>query len=67
MCFSEKLSFVTLVAGIVTSILLIYYGNEQYKKENLITGIFLIFVICMQLFEYIFGKIPKINMDTTIW
>ena len=35
MCFSEKLSFVTLVTGMVTSILLIYYGNEQYKKENL--------------------------------
>lgn len=54
MCFSSKSSLYTLIIGIVSSILLIYYGNTKYTKENLIGGIFVIFVSIMQFFDYLF-------------
>ena len=56
MCFTANLSIATFITGIATSILLIHYGNETYKKENVIIGLFLIFVTFMQVFEYIFWK-----------
>jgi len=53
MCFSEKSSILTFIIGIISSILLIFYGNKKYSKENLITGLFFIFVSFMQFFDYL--------------
>ena len=36
-----------------TAPILIFYGNKKYYKENIATGLFLIYVGFMQLFEYL--------------
>ena len=53
MCFSKKSSLLTFVIGVIGSLLLIFYGNKKYVKENLIAGLFLIFVSFMQFFDYL--------------
>ena len=52
MCFSEKSSILTFIIGIISSILLIYYGSKKYAKENLIEDLFLFFTSFMQFFDY---------------
>jgi hypothetical protein len=52
MCYSKNSSLVSFIIGILSSILLIFYGNKKYVKENLIVGLFLIFVSFMQFFDY---------------
>jgi hypothetical protein len=53
MCFSEKSSLYTFIIGVVGSILLIFYGNKKYSKENLIVGLYFIFISFMQFFDYL--------------
>ena len=54
MCFNSKTSISTFLYGSITSIILIFYGNKKYSKENKIFGIFFIFISLMQLFDYLF-------------
>jgi hypothetical protein len=60
MCFSKKSSLLTFITGVIGSLLLIFYGNKKYRKENLIAGLFFIFVSFMQIFDYlIWGDIDN--------
>lgn len=54
MCFSAKQSLTTFLIGTIGSILLIYYGNPIFKKENITFGIFLIFISAIQLMDFFF-------------
>jgi hypothetical protein len=52
MCFSRKLSMLSFLFGLFSSLMLIIYGNKEYYKTNLAIGYFFIFVSLMQLIEY---------------
>ena len=54
MCFNAKTSLFTFLTGIISSILLIYYGNKKYKTENTVFGLFFIFISFMQFFDLMF-------------
>jgi hypothetical protein len=54
MCFSAKVSISTFSIGIFFSLLLIFYGNKKYQKENIIFGLFFIIISLMQLFDFLF-------------
>lgn len=41
------------IIGVIGSLLLIFYGNKKYVKENLIAGLYLIFTSFMQFFDYL--------------
>ena len=70
MCFNYKVSLFTFSIGILFSILLILYGNEKYKIENEVTGIFFIFISLIQFMDFLFWIDIKnkmgINKITTI-
>lgn len=54
MCFNAKTSLITFLIGTIGSLLLIYYGNPGFKKENIVFGIFLIFISAIQLMDFFF-------------
>ena len=54
MCFNAKTSLFTFLTGVVSSIVLIYYGNKKYKTENTVFGLFFIFISFMQFFDLLF-------------
>ena len=54
MCISKNASITSFLIGIIGSIILYYLGNKKYNNENKIYGLFLFYVIIMQLFDYIF-------------
>jgi hypothetical protein len=54
MCFNYKASFLTFIIGIISSISLIKFGNNKYKIDNLIFGIFFIFISAIQLMDFLF-------------
>lgn len=70
MCFNYKVSLLTFTIGTIFSILLIKFGNPQYKLENKISGIFLIFISLIQWMDFLFWIDIKndygINKITTI-
>jgi len=70
MCFNYKVSLFTFSIGVLFSILLILYGNEKYKIENEVTGIFFIFISLIQFMDFLFWIDIKnkmgINKITTI-
>jgi len=70
MCFNYKVSLFTFSLGTVFSLILIHYGNKKYILENTISGIFLIFISCIQLMDFLFWIDLKnnlgINKITTI-
>ena len=70
MCFNYKVSLFTFSIGILFSILLIYYGNPKYRIENRVSGIFFIFISCIQFMDFLFWIDIKnkfgINTITTI-
>jgi hypothetical protein len=70
MCFNYRTSLFTFLIGTIFSILLIYYGNPKYILENKISGIFLIFISCIQFMDFLFWIDIKnklgINKITTI-
>ncbi len=53
MCYSKKLSLQSFSLGIISSLLLIHFGNEKSSKTNITIGIFFMFVSIMQLLEYL--------------
>lgn len=70
MCFNAPVSFLTFLIGIVGSCALMKYGNKKYAKENIIFGIFSIFIALIQLMDFLFWIDLKnklgINHLTTI-
>lgn len=54
MCFNYKASLLTFLIGMIGSILLIKYGNPIYYKENIVSGIFLMFIAGIQLMDFLF-------------
>jgi hypothetical protein len=70
MCFNYKVSLLTFAIGTIFSIILILYGNPQYKIENTVSGIFLIFISLIQFMDFLFWidlkNINGINKITTI-
>jgi hypothetical protein len=54
MCFSSKISLFTFFIGTTFSLLLIKYGNPKYKRENITSGIFLIFISMIQFMDFLF-------------
>jgi len=70
MCFSAKASILTFAIGVIGSILLMKYGNTKFKKENIVSGIFLLFIAGIQLMDFFFWIDLKnklgINKITTI-
>ena len=53
MCFSKKSSLLTFIIGVIGSLLLIFYGNKKYIKENLVAGLYFIFISFIQFFDYL--------------
>jgi hypothetical protein len=53
MCFNAPVSFMTFLFGLLGSLLLIYYGNPVYKKENIIFGISFIIISLVQFHEFL--------------
>jgi hypothetical protein len=53
MCYSKNLSLTSFLFGIISSILLIKYGNIESKNTNLAIASFFIFVSLMQFIEYL--------------
>lgn len=70
MCFNYKVSIFTFLLGVITSILLIFLGNKKYKTENMVFGIFFIYISLMQLIDFLFwidlDNKKGINKITTI-
>lgn len=54
MCWNAETSLLTFTIGIITSLLIIYKGNPKYEKENIIFGIFFIFISLIQFFDFLF-------------
>jgi hypothetical protein len=52
MCYSKDLSLASLSFGIIASLSLICFGNEQSYLTNRAIGYFFLFVTLMQLVEY---------------
>lgn len=52
MCVSSNASLFTFIFSIISSFILIYYGNKKYSKENLATGLIFIYVSLMQMVDY---------------
>lgn len=53
MCFNYKTSIITFLIGTIGSLILIRYGNPKYKIENIIFGIFLIFIAGVQFMDFL--------------
>jgi hypothetical protein len=54
MCINANASISTFIFSIVSSFILIYFGNKKYQKENLTAGLSFIYVAFMQIYEYFF-------------
>lgn len=70
MCFNPKVSIITFIIGVISSLFLMNSNTNEYAVENKITGIFFIFIAMIQLMDFLFwidinNKIG-INKITTI-
>ena len=52
MCISANFSAMTFFVSVLSSFVLIIYGDLRYKTENLIIGLFFIYVSLVQLLEW---------------
>ena len=52
MCYTKEASITAFLTGFISSLVLIYFGNKEYKFQNLTIGILFLFVSFMQLFDY---------------
>ncbi len=53
MCYNKGASITAFFTGIISSILLIMYGDQEYRFQNIVIGSIFIFVSFMQLFDYL--------------
>jgi hypothetical protein len=69
MCFNKELSMTSFLFGIISSILLINFGNNNNSNVNSAIGYFYIFISMVQLFEFLMWSDIKcknnINKITT--
>jgi hypothetical protein len=63
MCINANVSIITFIISAISSIILIKYGLDKYKTENLIAGIFFIYISVMQLFEFFIWS----DINDIIW
>lgn len=63
MCFSPNSSLLTFILGTIFSIILINFGNPNYKSENTIFGIFFIFIAGIQFMDFLFWIDLKNKFD----
>lgn len=63
MCINANISIMTFVISAISSVILIKYGLDKYKTENLIAGIFFIYISLMQLFEFFIWS----DINDLIW
>lgn len=54
MCYNSTVSLFAFSISMLFSILLIVYGNPVFRIENLISGIFLMFIAGIQFMEFLF-------------
>ena len=54
MCFNYQVSLLTFLIGTISSFILIKNGNPKYNAENIIFGIFLIFISSIQFMDFLF-------------
>ena len=54
MCFNASSSLITFIIGIIGSFTLMKYGNRKFKNENIVFGIFFIFIAFIQLMDFCF-------------
>jgi len=52
MCISADVSLTTFLISVISSLLLIYYGKPEYQRENLVVGLFLLYIASVQLLEF---------------
>ena len=52
MCYTKEASIGAFLTGLLSSIALILLGNQSLQKENLVIGLFFIYVSFMQLIDY---------------
>ena len=52
MCINAPVSITSFLVGVTSSLVLIYYGAPKFHLENMITGIFYIYISFMQLVEF---------------
>jgi hypothetical protein len=52
MCYTKEASISAFFIGFVSSLLLIFFGNKEYKLQNIGIGLLFLFVSFMQLFDY---------------
>ncbi len=52
MCYSKELSLISFLVGIITSILLIKFGDSRYSDTNKVLQYFIIYISLVQLHEY---------------
>ena len=56
MCISAKVSLNVFSIGVILLLLLNILGNSQYKTHNLYLSFIFIFVILMQIVDYLIWK-----------
>lgn len=70
MCFNPETSILTFSIGTIFSVILFFYGKKKYTTENKVTGVFFIFISCIQFMDFLFWIDIKntygINKITTI-
>jgi len=52
MCISPEASITTFILSVCSSLVLIHYGKTYYEKENLVIGLFFIYIAIVQLLEF---------------
>jgi hypothetical protein len=54
MCYNKEISIKAFMFGIISSVLLIKFGNKAYENTNYAIGLFFIYISFAQLMEYFF-------------
>lgn len=54
MCYNSTISLIAFSMSMMFSIFLIIYGNPVFRAENMVTGVFLMFVAGIQFMEFLF-------------
>ena len=54
MCYNPTVSLTAFILGSIFSIFLILHGNPEFKDENTVAGILLLFIAGIQFMEFLF-------------
>lgn len=53
MCISSNASIISFLLFNISAFILIFYGKKEYRKENLIVGMFFIYVSIVQIIDFL--------------